>query len=81
MLLIWNPVTFPKRERGAEDKVCFVMALQCQLEIVILQSPFSTVKRQYKWLLLFSCISVIHKCRYTSFIEQLSVFHKGKVKS
>jgi len=27
-----------------------------------------------------ACISVIDKCRYTSFVEQLSVFHKRKVK-
>ena len=56
VLLIWNPVTFPKRERGAKDKVHSVIPLQCQLEIVILRSPFSAVKRQYKWLLLFSLV-------------------------
>lgn len=81
VLLIWNPVICPKRERGAKDCqfcCCFAMSSRDCCSSLSLFYREETVQMSAAFL---SCISVVDKCCYTSFIEPLNVFHKGKVKS
>lgn len=68
-------------QRGAKDKFSFVTTLQWSVRDGYSSLPFFYCEDTIQMAAAFlSCILVIDKHCYTSFIEQVNVFHKGKVK-